>query len=195
MRQPTFTTQATQHTTHNAPAFSLLEVMVAVTVFGLIMTSAAGTFAAIQQAWRKQKNSIDLVQNSRWALESMANEIRQGGAPLTITGGGERLSFRPYPGPPTALVWYWRGNTASDLLGLGDRTFFYRGVGATIGAAYLVRQQLANFIVVNPSGNPIFTNAGGGLYTIELTLRPQPTLAIGSDNRNYTLTTQVRVRN
>lgn len=171
--------------------FTLLEVLVAIAVFALIITAAAGTFASIQLTWRKQRNSIDLVQNSRWALERMVNEIRQGGN-VTITGAGQRLSFRPYPGPPTPLVWYWRGNGGA----LGTNTIMYRGTGATIAAANLNRQDLANLIVFpNPSGNNIFIDSGGGLYTIELTVRPRPTAAVGRENRNYTLRTQVRPRN
>jgi prepilin-type N-terminal cleavage/methylation domain-containing protein len=171
--------------------FSLLEVLVAVTVFGLVVAAAAGTFASMQQAWRKQKSAIGLVQNSRWALEFITNELRQGGT-VTISGGFQRLQFRPFPGPPTAFVWYWRGNGG----GLGTATIIYRGTGANIAAANGNRRELANFIVFpNPSGNNIFINAGGGLYTIELTLRPQPTQPAGRENRNYVLSTQARPRN
>ena len=172
--------------------FSLLEVLVAVTVFGLIIAAAGGTFSAIQQSWRMQRNAIDLVQNSRWAMEFMANEIRPGGAPAAIQPGGTGIGFQPYPGPPTAWVWYWLGDGA----GLGNANTIYRGTGASLpaAAAILPRKELANFIVP-PVGNVIFTDAGGGLYTIQLTLRPQPTLPAGRENRNYALQTQVRMRN
>jgi prepilin-type N-terminal cleavage/methylation domain-containing protein len=172
--------------------FTLLEVLVAIAVFALIVTAAAGTFAAIQTAWRKQRNTIDLAQNARWAMEFMANEIRQGGAPIAISGGSQRISFRPYPGPLTPLVWYWRGNGGA----LGTSSIMYRGTGANIAAANAARQELANFIVFpNPSGNAIFINPAAGLYTIELTVRPRPAAAAGQENRDYTLRTQVRVRN
>lgn len=172
--------------------FTLLEVMVAIAVFTFIVTAAAGTFVSMQQAWRVQKTSVNLVQNARWAMEFMANELRQGGAPIAITGGvNTRLSFRPYPGAPSPLVWYWRGNGGA----FGTNSIIYRGVGNTIAAANLNRQELVNFIVTNPSGNLIFIAAGGGLYTIELTVRPRPTQPIGRDNRNYSVRTQVRPRN
>lgn len=171
--------------------FSLLEVLVAVTVFGLVAAAAGGTFAPMQQAWRKQRNSISLVQNGRWAMEFITNELRQGGA-VTISGGGQRLQFRPYPGPPAAFVWCWRGNGG----GLGAATIIYRGTGANIAAANGNRQELANFIVFpNPSGNDIFTDAGGGLYALELTVRPNPAQPLGRENRNYVLITQARPRN
>ncbi len=171
--------------------FTLLEVLVAVTVFGLVAAAAGGTFASMQQAWRKQRNSIALMQNSRWAMEFITNELRQGGT-VTISGGGQRLRFRPYPGPPTSFVWFWRGNGG----GLGTATIIYRGTGPSIAAANFNRRELANFIVFpNPSGNNIFTDAGGGLYSIELTLRPQPTQPVGRENRNYVLSTQARPRN
>ena len=184
--------QDARRKTHDARGFTLLEVLVAITVFGLVAAAAGGTFASMQTAWRKQKNTIGLVQNGRWAMEFITNELRQGGAPVAISGGGQRLQFRPYPGPPTSFVWFWRGNGG----GLGTATIIYRGTGANIAAANGNRRELANFIVFpNPSANNIFTNAGGGLYTIELTLRPQPTQPVGRENRNYVLRTQARPRN
>lgn len=175
-------------------SFTLLEVLVAIAVFGLVVTAAAGTFAAIQQAWRRQRNTIDLVQNARWAMERIANELRRGGAPIATPGGGNRLRFQL---SPTNRVWYWRGNTDSDTTGLGDETFLYRGVGNNLASdAYPMRQQLANFIVPNPppGSDPIFVNAGG-LITITLTVRPNPAQPAGPNNRDYTLRTQVRGRN
>lgn len=173
----------------------LLEIMVALGVFGLVVVASGGTFVAVQRAWDKQKLSIELVQSSRWAMEFMVNELRQGGN-ITIISGGQRLRFRPYPGPPTAYIWYWRGNTSSDTTGLGNRAYLYRGVGMTIAAAYSVRQPLTTFMADNPSLNDIFTSAGISLFiTIELTLSPDPTLPPGPNNREYTLRTRVRPRN
>lgn len=175
--------------------FTLLEVLVAIAVFALIITAAAGTFASMQAAWRRQRNTIDLVQNARWALERIANELRNGAN--ISTPGGDRVRFELSPGGSATRIWYWRGNTASDTTGRGNRNFLYRGPGTNINAAYNNRQQLANFIVGNPppASDPIFANAGG-LITITLTVRPNPALPpTAPGNRDYTLRTRVRVRN
>jgi prepilin-type N-terminal cleavage/methylation domain-containing protein len=181
--------------------FTLLEVLVAIAVFALIVTAAAGTFAAIQQAWRKQRNTIDLAQNARWAMEFMANEIRPSSisavpawARAQIQAGGRRIQFgRDVDGDGDVdgsdiQVQLERPAGVNAVLRRRQRT---GGAGPWSGW-----EELANFIVFpNPSANNIFIDSGGGLYTIELTVRPRPTAAVGRENRDYTLRTQVRVRN
>lgn len=54
----------------------MLEVLVAITVFAVVMTVVGGTLVSIQQAWRNQRETINLVQNAAWALEFIANEVR-----------------------------------------------------------------------------------------------------------------------
>lgn len=198
--------------------FTLLEVMVAIAVFALVVASTGGVFVSVQRSWRKQRAALNLIQNSRWAMEFMSNQVRHttvtgspGWARAQITGGGDRLSIGLDTNADETAdtrVWFWRGNTVSDATGLGDRTYIYRGVGANIGAAYGTRQQLANFIVDNqdlvdnttglpPADglvDPVFI-LNNGLITIELTLRPNPTVAVGTENRNYALITQTRPRN
>lgn len=199
--------------------FSLLEVLVAITVFVFVVAAAGGVFASIQQAWRRQRAAVNLIQNARWAMEFMTNQIRHttvsvtppAWAPIQPFAAGSRVAFgldTNGDGVAETRVWYWRGNTASDTTGFGDRTFIYRGTGNNIAAAYPGRQQLANFIVDNPDlvnngtglppadglVDPTFI-LNNGLLTVELTLRPRPTVAVGRENRNYTLITQARPKN
>lgn len=178
--------------------FTLLEVLVAIAVFALIITAAAGTFASMQTAWRKQRNTIDLVQNARWALEFMTNEIRGAGVTtININGPGTQLTFQIDPNAD--------GNPPF-------RTIRYRRIGNTLRRRQLSppvtpeQELLANFIVVdainNLTGLPppdgiadqIFNNAAG-LLTLRLTVRPRPGMPVGPGNRDYTLRTRVRVRN
>lgn len=181
----------------NKKGFSLIEVLVSLAVLGLIFAGAAGAFSSVQQAWRAQRNAIDLVQNSSWALERMVNEIRQGwdvsllppawSPPFTL---GRIISFYPFFGV-MYRVWYWRGNGGSA----GSVNILYRGFGPDFALANTFREELANLIVDNSSANQIFVNPGPKLYTIELTVRPRPTLPTGRENRDYTLRTKVRPRN
>ena len=191
----------------NEKGFTLLEVLVAIAVLGLVMAGASGIFSSVQQAWRKQRNTLDLVQNARWAMEFMANEVRHAtvsAAPawaqtqIILVGNGIQLG---------------RDSDGDNDVDIGDiQVQFRRPAGATaqiqrrqrtrtgppgpLWSAWSAWEELANFIVLpNPSGNALFTDAGGGLYTIELTVRPQPTQPVGRENRDYTLRTQVRARN
>ncbi len=169
-------------------AFTLVEIMVALAVLSLITAASTGIYFSMQQSWQRQSTFLDLIQNIRWAEESMSNEIRATDA-LNVLAGGDRLWFNLDTNADNisdTRVWYWRGDTASDTTGLGDRTYLYRGTGNNINQAYLSREQLANFIVDNTNGNVIFINTVG-LLTIELTA--------SKNNRTYTLRTKVRPRN
>ncbi len=196
-------------------AFTLVEILISLAVFGLVMAAAGGALYGVYNDWRRQRNYMECIENARWAMEFMGNEIRYTipspppppprfppWARLDIQASGQRVSFgidTDADNSPDTLVWYWQGNTASDTTGFGDRTYLYRGIGNTINVAYNARQQLANFIVNNPSGNDIFSFIGPppdrSYLIIELTLRPNPSAAEGPGNRNYTLRTQVRPRN
>lgn len=190
--------------------FSLLEVLVALAVFGLVMAAAAGAFSSIQQAWRKQRNTIDLVQNARWAMEFMANEIREKNSIFDPEGVPERLFLSPNPlsWPPSSdIVWYWRG----DGTVYGNTSAIYRGTGETISIANGNRQELTNFIVDNTLDlmnnswgsltadglpDPIFFHFyGNDPATITLTVRPRPDQPVGRENRDYVLRMRVRARN
>lgn len=160
--------------------FSLIELTVALTVFAIIITASGGTFASIQRAWQRQKRIIDTVQNARWAMEFMVNEIR-GGGNLSVLPG-ERVWFELPPGGPLNRVWYWRGNGGV----FGSRSIIFRGPGTGWGNANNNRQELVNLIVDNPTGNDVF-RVISNLYIIELTVE--------KDGQQYTLRSQVKQRN
>lgn len=160
--------------------FTLVEVTVAITVFALVMIAAGGSFISIQQSWQRQKSAIERIQNARWAMGFMSNEIR-GGGDFTVVSA-DRAQFDL---PTGEMVWYWRGDAGT----YGDSRIIYRGVGAGLGVANGNRQELANFIVDNPSGNAIFRQhpSISNLYIIELTVE--------KNNKQYTLRSQVSPRN
>lgn len=181
---------------NNESGFTLLEVLVALAVLGMVMAGASGIFSSVQQAWRKQRNTLDLVQNARWAMEFMANEARSttetglpGWARIQIQMAGQRLQL----------------GIDSDGNTVPDKQVQYQRIAATntiqrrwrnFPGPWQAWEELANFVVFpNPSGNPIFSNPAAGLYAIELTVRPQPTQPVGRENRDYTLRTQARPRN
>ena len=172
--------------TQDTKGFSLVEILISLVVFGLVMAAAGGAFYGIYNEWRRQRNYLECVENARWAMEFMSNEIKGGGSFTVVSSDTAQFDL-----PTGERVWYWRGDGGT----YGETRIIYRGVGAGFGAANGNRQELANFIVPNPSGNNTFTDAGGGLYAIELTTRPNPAAPVGEGNRNYALRTRVRPRN
>lgn len=192
-----------RHFRMSKPGFSLIEVLLGITVFSLVVIAAGGSFISVQDSWKKQRAAIERIQNVRWALEFMAGEISQGGN-ADDRGLGivpELLRFEidtDGDNSSDARVWYWRGNTqgANDF---GRPDTLYRGVDASLLAglrpsliaANANRQELANFIVDNPNETPrnpypIF-EINGGLIRIWVTSQ--------TEGRSYTLRTQVRPRN
>ena len=159
---------------NNGKGFSLLESMVAVTVFGLVITAGGGILASLQQSWRRQESSSAVMGSLGWAEEFMSNEIR-GGGNLTVSPTGGSLGFELPPGGVANRFWYWR-----------DGSVIYRGRGGDLAAAASASQELANLIINNPDGSNIFI-LNNGLLRIEL--------SAGKNNHNYTLINQVRSRN
>jgi prepilin-type N-terminal cleavage/methylation domain-containing protein len=190
-------------------AFTLVEVMVGIAVFALVMAGAAGVMLSVQDSWQRQSQMADLVQNGRWAMEFLTNEIRGASGANDNPGGITRGMGLRIPDPPPAnnKIFYWRGDQTSDSVSHGYNQYLYRAVSSNMNFAYGLRQELSHFIVDNPdlvdngTGNatpdgiadPIFI-VNGYVVTIELTLRSNPALPAGAGNQNYTLRTRVRVR-
>ncbi len=164
-------------------AFTFVEIMVAITVFSLLMLGASGIFIAINQGWQRQRTDLALAQNCRWAMELMVNDIRNAADPnIAIISGDDGLWFSNKSGP--GKTFFWRGDGGSS----GDAGTLYKAIGNGFGNAKQpgTRQELANFIATNPLGNPIF-GVSGELATIELTT--------ASGAKTFTMRTKVRVRN
>ncbi len=168
-------------------AFTLVEVLIGLAVFGLVMTAIVGILYNIQWGWQRQRDDLECVNNARWAVERVTAELRQGGN--VNTPSGDRVKFdidTDGDNDDDTTVWYWRGNTTSDGSGNGDQTFLYRGTGSGLGQARAVRQQVANLIIDNPSGANTFSDSSG-VVTMEITT--------SKGTRSFTIKTKVRTRN
>lgn len=58
--------------------FTLIEVMVSVSVFAIILTVGIGSLLTINNAYRKSQTERVVIDNLNFALESMSREIRTG---------------------------------------------------------------------------------------------------------------------
>ncbi|MFH1768625.1 MAG: prepilin-type N-terminal cleavage/methylation domain-containing protein [Candidatus Omnitrophota bacterium] len=189
-------------------SFTLVEVMIALTVFALVITGAGNTFFFMIEAWARQKNGVDLVQNTRWAADFLSGEIRQAGniddtSPfigITNICSCELDRDGNFMNGPEIRVWYWRGFSVGSN-NYGDPDKLYRGadnnpIEAGRQQSFIEadqnRRELANFIVDNPidggtgSPYPIFDQSGG---------ITQFWLTVSLDSKSYTLRSQIRGRN
>lgn len=77
-----------------AKGFTLLEILVGLTVFGFVMAAASGVFLGIYRDWQKQRDDILYLENARWALEFMTKEIRRAGAAtIDINNSQKQMTF------------------------------------------------------------------------------------------------------
>ena len=80
--------------------FSLVEILVSLTVFGLVMAAAGVAFISIYKNWQRQRDYLQCIENARWAMEFMTNEIRKGGGTIgkdaSFGGVQENLFFEKF---------------------------------------------------------------------------------------------------
>ncbi len=62
----------------NHAGFTLIEVMVSVSIFAIILTLGIGSLLTINNAYRKSQTERVVLDNLNFAMESMAREIRVG---------------------------------------------------------------------------------------------------------------------
>ncbi len=66
------------HTTHTQSGFSLIELLVALTIFSVVVTMATGTLLVLINANLKAQNVQAVINNVTFALDSMTRELRTG---------------------------------------------------------------------------------------------------------------------
>lgn len=184
--------------------FTLFEVLVVLGIFSLVIIGASRAFVSVQGAWIRQRNTFDLIGNSRLALDRITSQLRY--APLfNLRRNNRQLYF----GMDTdgdndydTNVWYWRG----DVPGGGitspafqtRRYYLYRGTGRPNWNNVRDGQEVSHFVAYTDEGGSsydIFRDEGSGLLTITLVLRPNPQNQDASGNRSFTIQTKVRARN
>jgi type II secretory pathway pseudopilin PulG len=84
---------------------SLVEVLTAVAIFGIIMVSAMATFSFQRQSYTAQTRVAEMQQNLRAAMDALLRDLRMGGyglasnivVPATVVGGSSgTVSLRGY---------------------------------------------------------------------------------------------------
>jgi type II secretory pathway pseudopilin PulG len=176
-------------------AFSLVEILVSLTVFAIFMIIVQSALYGVYKDWQRQRDNLQCIKDAQRAMEFMANEIRKArNTETALLPGLSTPGFAIKIGIPSGDdICYWRGDDDQ----YGNQTFLYRATKPNINNLDQVKdikQQFASFIVDNPSTSPIF-EINNGLVNITLTVRPDPARPEGTGNLNYSLTTSVRPRN
>ena len=187
--------------------FTLFEMIICMTAFGLLIIPIMDFFQSATEHWTRQKEYVECTDNTRLAMEFMTNELRtahpatlQDVSPVGAIPNNQLLYFENDPtgagGAVMQKVFYWRGDGAV----YGATNALFRGLApvngysaAGLAEANAVRQEMGdfvsavNFAVANPG-------AADASCTMTLTFRPHPELAVKKGNRDSILRTRVRPR-
>ena len=182
-------------------SFTLIEVLVVLAVLSFVILGTSRAFVSVQRAWRKQQDKIVLIENSRWALERITDQLRyarasHGDGDINLQEDGRKLVFGidvdgndEFDSNDTK-VWYWRGDVN------GDSNSLYCGTGQEWRD--VDNGQICSPFIAHADKNSkaynIFDKADG-LITLTLVLRPFPNNTDSRDNRSFTIQTKVRARN
>ena len=172
----------------------------------MVMVSMGSAFYRIYNDWQRQRDYNLALENGRWAMEFMSNEIRLGHGDGTMTDVAEPplsvhelLNFEVHPpgGGGNDKIYYWIGKST-----VGEPFVLYRGL-VSVGDdlehdAYNVRQELSRFVDPGPGIFEVSSGCASSSdcnVSITLTVRPRPDQPEGPGNRNFTFRTKVRPRN
>ena len=87
--------------TSSARGFTLMEVMVAVSIFAIVVTVGIGALLTINNSYRKAQTSRQAVDSLTYILESMSRSIRTARS-WDAGNGSQRFGFTDQDGVPTS---------------------------------------------------------------------------------------------
>lgn len=125
-------------------AFSLIEVMVAVTLMSVIVIGLLAMFSQTQKAFRAGITQVDVMEGGRSACELMARELEQ----VTPTGLANTLNFyaqwngyaliQSLPGTDQSGQLQWRTNILDDIFFFTRENRNWQGIGYRVESTNMV---------------------------------------------------------
>ncbi len=188
----------------NARGFSLIELLIAMTIGGLALGAVSDVFVMQNKSYSVQEDVADMQQNARAAMDIMSGEIRMAGSDATgganagiVTAAANALNFtRDMNGD---------GDTSDADENISYSLYVVDGV-QTIGRSVSggPSQQVAaniqslNFVYLDSAGSVTTTTAN--MRQIRLTItagtaRPDPDYPANGGYRTFTLSSLVTPRN
>ena len=92
---------------HREQGFTMVEVLVSISIFAVLMTAMLGFLWGISDNWVNGKNAADMNENARLGLNRMTREIRQSSQLITAEPG--RIIFKADFGSGVGVetITYW----------------------------------------------------------------------------------------
>ncbi len=87
-------------------AFTLVEVLVCLIIFGIIAIAASSIFTLVDKSWNWDMGLLDVQQEVRLVIDGMTREIREG---TNLTNNGTSITFN-VPDGTNPISYYLSGN-------------------------------------------------------------------------------------
>jgi prepilin-type N-terminal cleavage/methylation domain-containing protein len=119
---------------HNR-AFTLIELMMAMVLFGVVTVISTAALLSIVDASRKAQAIQSVMSNLNVALDGMVRSVRMGST-YVVSSGGKKLEFTPYGASPLDAtqkwVYEWRDTNADGTADALVKEYFPSGFPARI---------------------------------------------------------------
>lgn len=116
--------------------FTLIEVMVSVSIFVIIITIGIGSLLTVNRALQKSRIERQATDSLAYAMDTMTRRLRTG-TDYVVSGGNTSISFKE------------QDDTTADN-GTGKTIEFYLGNAGGTGGAILMKEGTDNFYVITP---------------------------------------------
>jgi prepilin-type N-terminal cleavage/methylation domain-containing protein len=159
--------------------FSLVEVLVGLTIFSMLITVASSWLIKIAHDWKMQRDYLVVSQEADAIMDVVSQDVRRAFySNCVVSGGGTSVKLQV---TTTQGAYYQKVNNM-----LVRTTGAWAQSEATWGNAEHLTQHVVN--------DNLFSIVGTGLY-VTLTVRPNPSAAVTlSGNKNYTVHSLIRFR-
>ncbi len=115
-KKPTFQSKAARR---SARGFTLIEMIVSLSLFISVMTVAASSMLSIIDANRKSQATNTAVDNLNFVIEDMSRSLRTGKA-WVVQDGGKRISFIPQGKTSAETVAYFLDSSKQVKMQVGS---------------------------------------------------------------------------
>lgn len=182
-------------------SFTLLEVLIVMALFSLISLGVAGIIRTVYQSWLIQRTNLDLIQNARWALQRITQELHQAQVKslLKVIGGTNTAGFCDGYVESACDALYAVDVNSNGFYYWRNGTVLYRGEGDTFSAAIANKQEVAEYLYYNSANtgdlkNGVFSRDSNTLYSIYIRVRDESALKQGQPLQ-FQVQGQARPRN
>jgi general secretion pathway protein J len=144
-RQPVFLTVLRAARQRHLRGFTLIEMLLAITIFSLVIGVIFSSFRLGSSAWEKGERDLELYQEIRAVTDLLYREIRSC-FPYTLTPGelDKHVKFYAFFGEPHALKFVSSANLYNTLHGLSYLEFWVKdGSGLMAGEDLALGEDLA----------------------------------------------------